>query len=386
MPANRTIDSKQVRVALFFREHWSLNLFESLVLVALDASHRAYHADLPSGDSYDRKDRHRTSHLATRNYRSIRRRPIVGTSIATCCRSTRRQSGSGRFGSRRDGGNQNRRQHHFHKTIWKRISAAHGARLSPDQPDVALHGTAPCEQPHRDLRRSPRLWAQRVPASAEDHYPYSKRAMANELLAVMDKLGFSRFDLVGHDRGGRVSYRLALDHPEKVQRLAVFDVIPISEGWGHADAKFAMTYWPWILLSQKAPLPEKYLSGAPGAVFDDPFGQGSFGPKVRAEYTETYRDPARVHAICEEYRAAATLDIEHDNKDRDESRRITCPMLHLWSSGGPLDTFYEQDGGSLGIWRKWADHVEGEAVKGGHFFPEENPAETTEILTRFLSA
>jgi len=96
-----------------------------------------------------------------------------------------------------------------------------------------------------------------VPASAEDHYPYSKRAMANELVAVMDKLGAPKFDLVGHDRGGRVSYRLALDHPEKVRRLAVFDVIPISEGWGHADAKFAMTYWPWVLLSQKAPLPEK---------------------------------------------------------------------------------------------------------------------------------
>lgn len=225
-----------------------------------------------------------------------------------------------------------------------------------------------------------------VPASAEDHYPYSKRAMANELVAVMDKLGFPKFDLVGHDRGGRVSYRLALDHPEQVQRLAVFDVVPISEGWGHADARFAMTYWPWILLSQKAPLPEKYLLGAPGAVFDNPFGQGSFGPEVRAEYTETYRDPARVHAICEEYRAAATLDIEHDKKDREASRRITCPMLHLWATGGPLDTFYEQDGGALGIWRKWADNVQGQAMKGGHFFPEENPAETTEILKKFLSA
>jgi haloacetate dehalogenase len=225
-----------------------------------------------------------------------------------------------------------------------------------------------------------------VPASAEDHYPYTKRAMANEIVAVMDKLGFSKFDLVGHDRGGRVSYRLALDHPQKVQRLAVFDVIPISEGWGHADAKFAMTYWPWVLLSQKAPLPEKYLLGAPDAVFDNPFGQGSFGAKVRAEYTETYRDPARVHAICEEYRAAASLDIEHDKKDREESRRITCPMLHLWAAGGPLDTFYEQDGGALGIWRKWADNVQGQAMKGGHFFPEENPAETTEILNKFLSA
>ena len=225
-----------------------------------------------------------------------------------------------------------------------------------------------------------------VPASTEDHYPYTKRAMANELVAVMDKLGFAKFDLVGHDRGGRVSYRLALDHPEKVQRLAVFDVIPISEAWGHADAKFAMTYWPWSLLSQKAPVPEKYLLGAPGAVFDNAFGQGSFGPEIRSEYMETYRDSDRVHAICEEYRAAATLDIEHDKADQKESRRITCPMLHLWAAGGPLDTFYEQDGGALGIWRKWADNVHGQAIKGGHFFPEENPTETTELLNRFLSA
>ena len=225
-----------------------------------------------------------------------------------------------------------------------------------------------------------------VPASTEDHYPYTKRAMANELVAVMDKLGFAKFDLVGHDRGGRVSYRLALDHPEKVQRLAVFDVIPISEAWGHADARFAMTYWPWSLLSQKAPVPEKYLLGAPGAVFDNAFGQGSFGPEIRSEYMETYRDSDRVHAICEEYRAAATLDIEHDKTDQKESRRITCPMLHLWAVGGPLDTFYEQDGGALGIWRKWADNVHGQAIKGGHFFPEENPMETTELLNKFLSA
>jgi haloacetate dehalogenase len=225
-----------------------------------------------------------------------------------------------------------------------------------------------------------------VPASTEDHYPYTKRAMANELVAVMDKLGFAKFDLVGHDRGGRVSYRLALDHPEKVQRLAVFDVIPISEAWGHADARFAMTYWPWSLLSQKAPVPEKYLLGAPGAVFDNAFGQGSFGSEIRSEYMETYRDSDRVHAICEEYRAAATLDIEHDKADQKESRRITCPMLHLWAVGGPLDTFYEQDGGALGIWRKWADNVHGQAIKGGHFFPEENPMETTELLNKFLSA
>jgi len=162
--------------------------------------------------------------------------------------------------------------------------------------------------------------------------------MAKELAEVMAHLGFPRFSVVGHDRGGRVSYRLALDHPERVDRLAVFDVIPISEAWAHADAKFAKTYWPWALLSQKAPLPEKYLSGAPGAVFDNPFGQGSFGPEVREEYTETYRDPARVHAICEEYRAAATLDVEHDETSQRDSLRIKSPMLHLWAVGATRST------------------------------------------------
>lgn len=224
-----------------------------------------------------------------------------------------------------------------------------------------------------------------VPSSAEDHYPYSKRAMASELVAVMDKLGFARFDLVGHDRGGRVAYRLALDHPQNVRRLAVFDVIPISEAWARADAKFAMNWWPWSLLMQKAPLPEKYLLGAPDAAFDTPLGEGSFGPEIKAEYLETYRDPERVHAVCEEYRAAAGIDIEHDKKDREQSRKIACPMLHLWSAGGPLDTFYGEDGGALGIWRRWADNVQGQAIKGDHFFPEENPTETAEILTKFLA-
>jgi len=219
-----------------------------------------------------------------------------------------------------------------------------------------------------------------VPSSATDHYPYSKRSMANELVSLMEVLGFSRFDLVGHDRGGRVSYRLALDHPERVQRLAVFDVLPISDAWSLADARFAQTYWPWVVLSQKAPLPERYLLAAPDAVFDDRFGKGSFGPEIRAEYVETYRSPARVHAICEEYRAAAGIDIEHDEKDREASRKIECPMLHLWASGGPLDTFYAKEGGPLGIWRRWAANVQGQAMSGGHFFPEESPNDTANVL------
>jgi haloacetate dehalogenase len=225
-----------------------------------------------------------------------------------------------------------------------------------------------------------------TPASTSDHFPYSKRAMAKELVDLMAQLGFPTFTLIGHDRGGRVSYRLALDHPKAVERLAVFDVIPILEAWNRSDARFAKTYWPWILLSQKELLPESYLLGAPTAVFDNPFGHGSFGPDILEEYVSTYRDPARVHGICEEYRAAATIDVEHDQADKDASKRIDCPMLHLWAEGGPLDTLYAKDGGPLGIWRQWAPRAQGQSMKGGHFFPEENPEDTAVLVKQFLSA
>jgi haloacetate dehalogenase len=225
-----------------------------------------------------------------------------------------------------------------------------------------------------------------TPESTDDHFPYSKRAMANGLVEVMGQLGFATFTLIGHDRGGRVSYRLALDHPNVVERLAVFDVIPILEGWSRSDARFAQTYWPWILLAQKNPLPESYLLGAPEAVFHNPFGQGSFGQEILDEYVSTYRDPVRVHGICEEYRAAATIDVEHDRADKEAGKRIECPMLHLWAQGGPLDTFYGKDGGPLGIWRQWAPRAEGQAMQGGHFFPEENPDDTAALVTKFLSA
>ncbi|HTZ46173.1 MAG TPA: alpha/beta hydrolase [Verrucomicrobiae bacterium] len=225
-----------------------------------------------------------------------------------------------------------------------------------------------------------------IPASTADHFPYSKRAMANELVEVMGQLGFPTFTLIGHDRGGRVSYRLALDHPKAVERLAVLDVIPILEAWNRTDARFAKTYWPWILLSQKQPLPESYLLGAPKAVFENPFGQGSFDGEILEEYVSMYRDAGRIHGVCEEYRAAATIDVEHDRADKEAGKRIECPMLHLWADGGPLDTFYGNDGGSLGIWRQWAPRARGQAMPGGHFFPEENPEGTAAVVKKFLSA
>jgi haloacetate dehalogenase len=246
-------------------------------------------------------------------------------------------------------------------------------------PRIAEHRTVICA----DLRAYGRSG---TPVSTEDHFPYSKRAMGNELVELMSQLGFPTFTLIGHDRGGRVAYRLALDHPGAVERLAVFDVIPILEGWARCDARFAQTYWPWILLAQKAPLPESFLLGAPEAVFHNAFGQGSFRGEILEEYVSTYRDPVRVHGICEEYRAAATIDVEHDRADKHMGRQIECPMLHLWAEGGPLDTFYETEGGPLGIWRQWAPRVHGQAMKGGHFFPEENPDGTAAVVTRFLAA
>jgi haloacetate dehalogenase len=260
--------------------------------------------------------------------------------------------------------------HGFPRTslMWRRVA-----------PQLAENHTVICA----DLRAYGRSG---TPASTEDHFPYSKRAMAKELVDAMAKLGFPSFTLIGHDRGGRVSYRLALDHPKSVERLAVFDVIPIYEAWSRTDARFAQTYWPWVLLSQKQPLPESYLLGAPDAVYRNPFGRGSFGAEILEEYVSNYRDPARVHGICEEYRAAATIDVQHDRADKDASRKIECPMLHLWAEGGPLDTFYAKEGGPLGIWRQWAPRAHGQAIKGGHFFPEENPDDTAALVKQFLGA
>jgi len=210
------------------------------------------------------------------------------------------------------------------------------------------------------------------------------------MVTVMERLGFSRFSLAGHDRGGRVAYRLALDHPERVDRLAVLDVLPTLEVWDRADARFALGFWPWSLLAQPEPLPERLVSAAPEAVVDDALDSwGSsptvFGPEVRAAYVEALRDPARVHAICEEYRAAATRDREHDERDRRNGRRIACPVLALWSGRGGLNVWYAEAGGPLGLWRLWADDVQGYFLDGGHFFPEELPEETAAALTSFFA-
>jgi haloacetate dehalogenase len=183
---------------------------------------------------------------------------------------------------------------------------------------------------------------------------------------------------------------LALDHADRVERLAVLDILPGSTMWDRADARLALAFWPWSLLAQPEPLPERLILAAPEAVVDDALSQwGSpsscFPPDVREAYAEALRDPAHVHAICEEYRAAAGIDREHDETDRREERRIACPVLVLWSANGGLESWYRDEGGPLQLWREWADQIEGRAIDCGHFFPEEKPEETAALLGEFFS-
>ena len=228
------------------------------------------------------------------------------------------------------------------------------------------------------------------PASTTDHAPYSKRTMGRDMVAIMGQLGFDRFALVGHDRGARVAYRLALDHPERIERLAVLDIVPTEAAWARANSEFAVSYWPWIMLAQDEPLPERFMTAAPEAIIDNALGGwGSpasvFPASVRALYADALREYEHAHAICEEYRAAASLDREHDRADVENGRRIACPTLALWSAKGPLSTWYAAEGGPIELWKPWCDDVRGHAVDGGHFFPEEVPGETARLLRDFLA-
>lgn len=251
-------------------------------------------------------------------------------------------------------------------------------------PLLARHFTVVCA----DLRGYGRSGC---PASLPGHAAYAKRAMGRDMGVVMERLGFPRFSVAGHDRGGRVAYRMALDAPSRVARVAVLDILPTATVWERADARFALAYWPWSLLAQPGPLPERLIVAAPEAIVDDALaGWGSpadvFDPDTRAAYVEALRDPVRAHAICEEYRAAATLDRDHDEADRENGRRLACPLLVLWSGRGPLSSWYTEAGGPLALWRAWGDDVQGRALDAGHFFPEELPDETADALGRFFLA
>lgn len=265
--------------------------------------------------------------------------------------------------------------HGFPEThlMWRDVAPRLAERFTVVCPDLRGYGRSGC------------------PTSRPDHAPYAKRAMAQDMVAVMEKLGFRRFSVAGHDRGGRVAYRLALDHPARVERLAVLDILTTADVWERADARLTTGFWPWSLLAQPPPLPERLIAAAPDAVVDDALGGwGSpaqvFSPAVRAAYVEALSDPGHVHAICEEYRAAATLDHVHDCADRAAGRRLACPVLALWSGRGALNSWYAEAGGPLGLWRAWADDVRGAPLDAGHFFPEEIPERTADELRGFFAA
>jgi haloacetate dehalogenase len=228
------------------------------------------------------------------------------------------------------------------------------------------------------------------PPSTPDHAPYAKRALAQDMVVVMQRLGFPHFSVAGHDRGGRVAYRMALDHPSRIDGIAVLDIVPTGAAWNRADASFALGFWPWSLLAQPEPLPERVLAAAHEAIIDAALGGwGSpaalFPADVRAAYVDVLRDPAHAHAICEEYRAAATLDRQHDEMDKAVGRRVACPLLALWSARGAVGTWYAQEGGPLELWRSWGEDVRGHHLDAGHFFPEEIPDQTAKALTGFFT-
>jgi haloacetate dehalogenase len=221
------------------------------------------------------------------------------------------------------------------------------------------------------------------PETTPDHAPYSKRAMALDQLAVMRSLGFERFFVCGHDRGGRVAYRMALDHPERVLKLAVLDIVPTWEAFSRADMAFGLGYWHWFFFAQPYDLPERLIGTDPTYFFLSRQERSHvFAPEALEEYLRCFRDPRTVHAICEDYRAAATLDFAHDEADRRAGKRITCPVLALWGRQGNLEQWYDVPG----IWRGWADDVRGRALECGHYLPEEAPEETCSELRAYFGA
>ncbi|BDE07201.1 fluoroacetate dehalogenase [Vulcanimicrobium alpinum] len=218
------------------------------------------------------------------------------------------------------------------------------------------------------------------PPTTEDHEPYSKRAMARDCVAVMRALGHERFAVAGHDRGGRVAYRLALDHPERVTKLATLDIIPTGEHFRRTDMRFALGYWHWFFLAQPAPLPETLIGANPDFYFAGrPNRKNVFAPEALDDYVRCLRNPETIHAACEDYRAAATYDYALDEADRGV-RKIAAPMLALWGTRAEVGTWYDV----LAVWRDWCDDVRGHAIDAGHFLAEEDPDATHEALASFF--
>jgi len=222
------------------------------------------------------------------------------------------------------------------------------------------------------------------PAGLPDHSNYSKRAMAVDQVELMQALGHREFHLVGHDRGARVAHRLALDHPQCVKKLAVLDICPTRTMYARTDRAFAKAYFHWFFLTQPSPFPEKLIGADPKFFIEYQMGRRhgglqAFAPEAMAEYLRCFSDPAAIHASCEDYRAAESIDLEHDAAD--SATRIECPVLALWGKHGVIDEQFD----CLADWRVVARDVRGAALDCGHYLPEEQAEEVLRQLQDFLA-
>jgi haloacetate dehalogenase len=213
------------------------------------------------------------------------------------------------------------------------------------------------------------------PEDGANHVNYSKRAMALDGVEVMRSFGFDRFYAVGHDRGGRVAHRMALDHPEKVLKAAVIDIVPTHKLYHNVTREFATQYYHWFFLIRPAPFPETLINNS----ID--FYMGGGQSETAREYRRCFGNPATVHAMCEDYRAAASIDLEHDEADL--QKKIACPLLVLWAANGAMGRMYPN---MLDVWRERASSVGGRGLPGGHSLQETTPEETLAEIQRFLRA
>jgi haloacetate dehalogenase len=256
------------------------------------------------------------------------------------------------------------------------------------QTNVMWHKVAPALAKHFTLiiPDLPGYGWSYAPKSGPGHSPYDKRSMANVMIEIMEKLGHIRFRLAGHDRGGRVAYRLALDHPGRVEKLVTLDIIPTYNMWHGMDDVLAMKVWHWQFLALKEPMPELLITKDPIGYIDYKMASwtkskdlSSFDPRALAHYHAFFSDPLRIYATCEDYRAGRTTDLVNDEIDRKAGKKITVPMCALWGTGGIPDA-----SGPLNIWKEWATDLTGAAIDSGHFVCEENPDATSKAMLDFL--
>ncbi|MDJ0728973.1 MAG: alpha/beta hydrolase [Crocosphaera sp.] len=222
------------------------------------------------------------------------------------------------------------------------------------------------------------------PSGMANHYNYSKRVMAQDQIEVMSQLGYEEFYLVGHDRGGRVAHRLTLDSPNKVKKLALLDIAPTYQMYSETDQQFATAYYHWFFLIQPFPFPETLINQNSDFFLTHCLHswsqtESAFVPEAMKEYLRCFREPNTVHGTCEDYRASATIDLEHDRTDIE--KKIECPLLVLWGKKGVIEKKYDV----IKSWQKRAINVQGNALNCGHFLPEESPEETYQLLQTFLT-